>query len=149
MEPLDLTAMPPRSPRVQLDGLYMLARSIDKVRAQLPGGKLGVYVTERGLTKVLLEMLGVTYDHFRDAVASAHSDDDVVRWLHEHSDATRYSEINDRLARWTLADNPPERWDFIDTLYPNRPVGPREAVNVFDMLENDDREMFQLRGPTR
>lgn len=148
MEPLDLTARPPRSPRVQLDGLYMLARSIDKVRAQLPGGKPGAYVTERGLTKVLLEMLGVTHAHFRDAVASAYSDDDVARWLREHADATRYSEINDRLARWTLADNPPERWDFIDSLYPNRPVGPRETVNVFDMLENDDRETFQMRGPT-
>jgi hypothetical protein len=149
MEPLDLTAAPPRSPRVQLGGLYMLARSIDKVRAQLPGGTPGVYVTGRGLTKVLFGMLGVTHDHFRDAVASAHSDDDVVRWVHEQSDATRYSEINDRLARWTLADNPPERWDIIDRLYPNRPVGPREAVNVFDMLDNDDREMFQTRGSTR
>jgi hypothetical protein len=149
MEPLDLTAAPPRSPRVQLDGLCMLARSIDKVRAQLPGGNPGEYVTERGLTKLLLEMLGVTHDKFRDAVASAHSDSDVVRWLSEHSDATRYREISDRLTRWTLADNPPERWDFIDSLYPNRPVGPREKVNVFDMLENDDREMFPTRPSSR
>ena len=75
MKPLDLTAAPPRSPRVQLGGVFMLARSIDKVRAQLPGGKPGAYVTERGLTKALLEMLGVTHDSFRDAVASAHSDE--------------------------------------------------------------------------
>jgi hypothetical protein len=66
MEPLDLTISPPRSPRVQLDGLYMLARSIDKIRAQLPGGKPGVYITERGLTKVLLEMLGITHDEVRN-----------------------------------------------------------------------------------
>jgi hypothetical protein len=145
MKPLDLTAAPPRSPRVQLGGLFMLARSIDKVRAQLPGGKPGVYVTERGLTKVLLEMLSVTHDSFRDAVASAHSDDDVVRWLHERSDATRYPAINERLAQWTLADNPRERWEIIDALYPNRPKGPRETVNVFDMLDNDDREMFQTQ----
>jgi hypothetical protein len=127
----------------------MLARSIDKVRAQLPGGKPGAYVTERGLTKVLLELLRVTHAEFRDAVASARSDDDVARWLRERSDATRYSEISDRLARWTLADNPPERWEFIDALYPNRPAGPREMVNVFDMLENDDREMFPGHGSTR
>ena len=142
MEPLDLTAAPPRSPRVQIGGLCMLARSIDKVRAQLPGGTPGVYVTERGLTKVLLQMLGVTHDQFREAVASAGSDDDVVQWLREHADVKRFPEINERLARWTLADNPPERWDIIDRLYPNRPAGPRETVNVFDMLENDDREMF-------
>ena len=126
----------------------MLARSIDKMRARLPGGEPGVYVTERGLTKVLLEMLGVTGDQFRDAVASAHSDDDVVGWLRERSDVSQYSEINDRLARWTLADNPPERWDYIDSLYPNRPAGPRETVNVFDLLENDDHEMFHAHEST-
>ena len=124
----------------------MLARSIDKMRARLPGGEPGVYITERGLTKVLLDMLGVTHEQFRDAVASARSDDDVVRWLRERADVSQYSEINDRLARWTLADNPPERWEYIDALYPNRPAGPRETVNVFDLLENDDREMFQMRG---
>lgn len=101
----------------------MLARSIDKMRARLPGGELGVYVTERGRTKVLLDMLGVTHEQFRDAVASARSDDDVVRWLRERADVSQYSEINDRPTRWTLADNPPERWDYVDTLYPNRSAG--------------------------
>lgn len=98
MEPLDLTESPPRRPRVQLGGLFMLARSIDKMRSQLPGGTPGAYVTERGLTKILLEMLGVSQDQFRDAVANADSDDDVVRWVSERSDALRYFEINDRLA---------------------------------------------------
>jgi hypothetical protein len=118
------------------------------MRAQLPGGKVGVYITERGLTKVLLEMLGVTHDQFRDAVARAHSDDDVVHWLRGRSDASRYREISQRLAGWTLADNAPERWDYIDSLYPNRPGGSRETVNVFDLLEKDDREMFLMHGPT-
>lgn len=142
MEPLDLTKAPPRSPRVQLDGLYVLARSIDKMRAQLPGGKLGEYATNRGLTKFMLEQLGVTHDEFRDAVARAHSDDDIVRWLRERADTSRYPQISERLARWTLADNPPERWEAVDKLYPNRPKGPRESVNAFELLENDDREMF-------
>jgi hypothetical protein len=148
VEPLDLTEAPPRSPRVQLGGLYVLARSIDKMRAHLPGGKPGAYVTDRGLTKVMLETLGVAPDQFRDIVARARSDDDVVRWLHENTNTRLYAELNERFARWTLADNPPERWDFIDSLYPNRPAGPRETVNVFDLLENDDREMFQTRGPS-
>lgn len=142
MQPLDLTAQAPRGPRVQLDGLDLLARSIDKMRGQLPGGKPGTYVTHRGLTKVMLDMLGVSHDQFRTIVENASSDDDVVRWFREHADTSRYAEVNERLGRWTLADNPPERWAFIDTLYPNRPAGPRENVNVFDMLENDDREFF-------
>lgn len=142
MKPLDLTAAPPRSPRVELDGLCMLARSIDKMRAQLPGGDPGTYATNRGLTKMLLEMLGVTHDQFRSLVETAQSDDDVVQWFRAHADTSRYAEINDRLSRWTLADNPPERWEFIDSLYPNRPAVPREEVNVFELLEADDRECF-------
>jgi hypothetical protein len=38
MDPLDLTVTPPRSPYQMLEGLYMLPRTIDKLRAKLPGG---------------------------------------------------------------------------------------------------------------
>lgn len=41
MTPLDLTRIPPRSPREQLDGLVMLPRMIDIARAKLPGGAVG------------------------------------------------------------------------------------------------------------
>ena len=43
MEALDLSIRPPRSPYAQMHGLYMMPRTIDKMRAQLPGGKLGPY----------------------------------------------------------------------------------------------------------
>jgi uncharacterized protein DUF5069 len=124
----------------------MLARSIDKLRAQLPGGNSGTYQTKHGLTAVMLTMLGVTELDLQAIVATATSDEDVVRWLHEHTDSSHYDAINDRLSRWTLADNPPERWEHVDRLYPNRPSGPRETVNAFDLLEQDDREAFHV-GP--
>lgn len=142
VEPLDLTAAPPRSPRESLGGLVMLARTIDKLRAELPGGNRGEYQSVRGLTILQLELLGIARDELLDVVVRAGSDDDVVRWVHAHSDAARYPAINERLSRYTLADNPPERWDFVDQLYPNRPKLPREQVNVFDLLDQDDREAF-------
>lgn len=43
MEALDLSVRPPRSPYAQMQGIYMVPRTIDKMRAQLPGGKLGPY----------------------------------------------------------------------------------------------------------
>jgi hypothetical protein len=144
MTPLDLAAAPPRSPRVELDGLVMLARTIDKFRGQLPGGNPGAYVTHRGLTTLMLEMLGVTHEQLRAVVEAASSDGDVVQWLREHADHSRYATINDRLKNWTLADNPPERWEFIDALYPNRRPGPRGEVNVFEMLDQDDSDCFRL-----
>jgi hypothetical protein len=41
MTPLNLTVHPPRVPRAELDGLIFLPRTIDKVRATLPGGDIG------------------------------------------------------------------------------------------------------------
>jgi hypothetical protein len=35
MEALDLTFQPPRSPYQKMEGLYMMLRTIDKMRAQL------------------------------------------------------------------------------------------------------------------
>lgn len=71
-----------------------------------------------------------------------------MRWLHERTDTSRYAAINERLSRWTLADNAPERWEYIDSLYPNRKPGPRETVNVFELLEEDDRATFAAGAPS-
>ncbi len=53
MDALDLTTHPPRSPNLRLGGLLMLARTIDKLRASLPGGNLGVYYI-RGFSATML-----------------------------------------------------------------------------------------------
>lgn len=75
MESLDLTVRPPRGPRLPLADLdlVMLARTVDKVRATLPGGSLGSYQIP-GFSARLLERLGITEDELRDAVAGARSD---------------------------------------------------------------------------
>jgi Domain of unknown function (DUF5069) len=66
MEPLDLTVRPPRSPYKKMEQLYMLPRTIDKLRAALPGGKVGAYWVRGSnpllpsLSLVLLDGIGVT-----------------------------------------------------------------------------------------
>ena len=44
MGPLDFEKQMPRGPREQLAGLYFMARTVDKLRAEQPGGKLGPYL---------------------------------------------------------------------------------------------------------
>jgi hypothetical protein len=41
--PLDLRTRPPRGPRETILGFYFLPRTIDKLRAELPGGNLGAF----------------------------------------------------------------------------------------------------------
>ena len=72
MEAIDLTAQPPRSPYQKMVGLYMMPRTIDKLRAKLPGGKIGAYsVTTAfvpGLSLVLLDGIGVTEEWLLEIV---------------------------------------------------------------------------------
>jgi hypothetical protein len=72
MESLDLTIQPPRSPYQKLVGLYMMPRTIDKMRAQLSGGKTGAYSITTpfvpGLSILLLESIGVTEVRLRQRI---------------------------------------------------------------------------------
>ncbi len=141
MEPLDLTTHPPRSPSVRLGGLLMLARTIDKLRATLPGGNLGQYYI-RGFSAVLLERLGIDEGALSDAVARAKTDDDVVAYVLEHSTASEYGAINAVLRSRLIGDRIAEA-DFV-ARYPIVTSLPRE-MPVIEMLDYDDRAMFPAR----
>src|SRR5580704_16922247 len=88
METIDLTTQPPRSPYQKMAGLYMMPRTIDKLRAKLPGGNIGV------VNAALTTQMAV--DHFQlDAIIFAgnagavdpalHPGDVVVPayWIHQ------------------------------------------------------------------
>ncbi len=138
MESLDLRTAPPRSPYVQIGGLYMLARTVDKLRATLPGGNLGSYRIA-GFSAQLLEKLGISEDALRDVVGRESSDAAVVAWVREHSNPTDYDAINAKQADQIVGDrvNRPdfvERYPFVTTLPPQ--------TTLFQMLDIDDGEMF-------
>ena len=145
MTPLDLSLHPPRSPRVQLGDLCMLARTIDRARGSLPGGNLGDYDTvESGLSSIMLGALHITADEFVAAVKNAQSDDDVLAWVNERTDpATRHA-VNARMNAARLADLSPERRAHIDAHYPPHIVDRCETG--FELLDDDDREAFAGRA---
>ena len=138
MEPLDLTKAPPRSPKLQLDGLAMLPRTIDKLRATLPGGNPGVYKIA-GFSERLLNTINVKEDDMREAVASAKSDDDVVQWLREHADTSKYEEFTQYISKRSL-DDVTDKAAFMER-YPILKKRP-DIYYLADMLEADDAEMF-------
>jgi hypothetical protein len=78
MEPLDLSKRAPRGPREKLDGLCMLPRTIDKMRALLPGGNVGSYKIP-GVSQRVLDALEVKPEDLQAEVASAASDQDDIR----------------------------------------------------------------------
>lgn len=140
MNALDLTQRPPRSPRELLPGLNLLmaARTVDKIRATLPGGNIGDYQIT-GFSSSLLNALGVAEAVLRKAIADAQSDAEVATWIREHTDPERYAEINAKLEGRTVGErlNDPE---FLRR-YPSAQNLPPETSRI-DHLIADDAESF-------
>jgi len=102
MDPLDLRTRPPRSGYVELDGLMLMPRTIDKLRAFLPGGHPGVYFLNgqiKGISGYLLERLGISQEDLFAVVRSAKDEAEIAQWLRERIDATQYPAINQTLRR--------------------------------------------------
>lgn len=100
MTALDLTRRPPRSPHFRIGGIDMLARTIDRARASLPGGELGSYEPiGAGISSLLLGALGIAVADFVRCVEAAENDDDVVAWVYSHADPSTFDAINACLSR--------------------------------------------------
>jgi hypothetical protein len=138
MEPLDLTKRPPRSPRERLDGVVLVPRTIDKLRASLPGGNLGAYKVP-GFSTQMLEMLGVSQADMLEAVRHANSDKDVAAWLRENADTSKYSQVNERFEKQTIASlKDPEDY------HRRYPIAKQRGLtNLFDVLEADDKALAE------
>ncbi len=138
MEPLDLEARPPRGPREELLGVCFLPRTIDKIRGELPGGKLGGYlVAESSMSSYVLHKLGIPLDELREAVARAASEDELVDWLRPRVDPAVAAQINAKLAKSAISDAPPEKLEIIRQRHPVLAERP-DVDNAFEMLELDD-----------
>ncbi|MDP9017874.1 MAG: DUF5069 domain-containing protein [Candidatus Eremiobacteraeota bacterium] len=141
MDALDLTKHPPRSPREELDGLVNLPRTIDKLRAKMPEGKLGEYAIE-GFSQMMLDAIGITEEQLYTVVVDAKTDADVAAWLREHAKVDQYATFSEKLKKRRVdqARDPvafAERYPVIKT----RP----DLEYMFDVLDADDAEMFAAR----
>jgi len=137
MKELDLTAAPPRPPRAEVLGIIFLPRSIDKLRASLPGGNRGLY-NLIGFTESMFELLGTTSERVLPLVASAKDDVEVAASLLRDAPAGAVQEWN----AWLLARLPRggNREEALKA-YPWLPERP-DLVLAVDILAEDDRRSF-------
>jgi hypothetical protein len=147
VEPLDLRSAPPRSCYDELDGLMLMPRTIDKLRAQLPGGHAGIYFINgriRGISGYLLERLGIAEAQLHAAVAAASTETEVASWLRERTDASQYDAINATLQRIRPKHADDEaffRQEYAETLEQHP-----ELEYIVDIVDADDRRRFQSLG---
>jgi hypothetical protein len=143
MDALDLTKQPPRAPREMLPGLnlLMIARTVDKLRATLPGGNSGDYKIA-GFSERVLNALDIEEAAMRDAVAAAKNDAEVAAWVASHSDASRYDAVNASISAPKIADRIGDP-AFI-AKYPIYTKLPPETP-LIDALAEDDRASFAAK----
>lgn len=143
MDSLDLRMRPPRSCYLELDGLMFMPRTIDKLRAQLPGGHPGEYFISgkiKGMSAYLLERLGIAQADLLEAIRVADSDEDVAAWLRERTDASQYSAINATLRR--IRPKHAEDEAYFRELYAGTLAEHPELEFIVDIIDADDRRLF-------
>ena len=142
MTPLDLRKQPPHGPRETMLGFYLLPRTVDKLRAELPGGNLGEYLNhDIGFSAYVVRRLGLDMGEFRDAVARAPDDAAVAEWLAARVDAASAPALNEKLETFVVERMSPEDQALVRERHPVMQARPG-LTKILDILEADDEDAF-------
>ncbi len=84
----NLTQRPPRSPRVRLGGYVMLARMLDKARAEL-ASIAGEYKFNNPMDRHWFAFTGVTADALKAEIATGKGDGEILAWIEKNAPQKR------------------------------------------------------------
>jgi hypothetical protein len=145
MTPLDLRTTPPRGTRETLLGFFFLPRTIDKLRAELPGGHLGPYLNhDTGFSAYVVRRLGLDMNEFRDTVAAAATEADVAAWLAARIDPEAAPAMNAKLESFVVERMSADDQALVRERHPVLAVQP-ELSCILDVLDADDAHAFAVR----
>jgi uncharacterized protein DUF5069 len=139
----NLTKEPPRSPRYRLSDYALMARMIDKGRADLQGS-VGEYHFACPLDQMLFEFKGVNADEVKKLLASGAADEQVVSWFDNHGTARTAEEIK----AWSKGVegyrpyDDPEKRDWFSDECAKLGLKP-ESTTLVEYLEADDAVSFK------
>jgi hypothetical protein len=142
MFPLDLRRQRPRGPREMILGFFLLPRTVDKLRAELPGGNLGAYLNhDTGFSAYVVRRLGLDMNEFRKIVANAEDETSVVEWLTARVNLAAAPALNAKLETFIVERMSPEDQILVRQRHPVMATRP-ELSKILDILEADDELAF-------
>jgi hypothetical protein len=142
MTPLDLRERPPRATRDTLLGIYFLPRTIDKLRAELPGGHVGAYVNhDTGFSAFVVRRLGLDMAELRDAVALAENEAAVAAWLQPRIDSSIAATVNAKLETFVVERMSPGDQLLVRERHPVMARRP-DLSKILDILDAEDERAF-------
>lgn len=142
MTPLNLRATRPRGVRETILGYYFLPRTIDKLRAELPGGDIGPFLNhDTGFSAYVVRRLGLDMSELRDVVAAAPNEDEVVAWLRGRIDPAGAPALNAKLETFVVSRMSTEDQALVHQRHPILASRP-ELDGILDILDADDELTF-------
>ena len=145
--PLDLRISCPRPTRQKLLGFFFLPRTIDKLRAELPGGHLGLYLNhDIGFSAYVVKRLGLDMNAFRDTVARAADESEVAAWLERCIDSRTAPALNAKLESFVVERMSVDDQILIRERHPVMAMRP-ELNCILDILDADDDYSAAPRSP--
>ncbi len=142
MTPLDLRVTRPRGVRQTLLGFYLLPRTVDKLRSELPGGNPGEYLNhDTGFSAYVVRRAGLEMDAFRAAVAEAADEETLVAWLAARIDVSLAPAINAKLESFVAKRMSPDDQRLLRERHPVMQRRP-ELTRILDILEADDEYTY-------
>jgi len=134
---------PPRGVRETLFGFYLLPRTIDKLRAELPGGNLGEYLNhDTGFSAYVVKRAGLEMDEFRAAVAAAPDDDALNAWLAARIDLAAAAPTNAKLESFVVDRMSAGDQALLRARHPVMDQRP-DLTRIIDILEADDEYTYR------
>ena len=143
---IDLTNSYPRGPRERLAGVSMLARTIDKARAQL-AGTLGEYIYDCPMDRQLFATLGIAGDEFLEVVSRSPDDIAVVAWLRGRSAIPQGEELdahNGAIENWSPKS--PEGKARFDRQREALAPGRTDITTWTDLLDIEEGRLAAVAG---
>jgi hypothetical protein len=142
MQPLDLHFRPPRGAREKLAGLVFMSRTVDKLRAEMPGGALAPYLNDaNGISNYMCKRVGLDMEELRAAVIAAKDEDELEVWLNGRLDPAAVEEANSKLEALTIERLSPENLALVKRNHPIMELRP-ELVTFFDIFDADDAATY-------
>jgi hypothetical protein len=120
-------------------------RAIDKVRATLPGGKIGSYLNLAPplvtMSSVFYHRMGITHEEFAAVVASAQSDAEVAAWLRARVDKAAIEKLRAQLLGIRMGAIPEAARASVNALYAAGAAASDDML-LIDLIDEDDAATF-------
>ncbi len=139
----DLTKDFPRSPRETLAGYVIAARAVDKCRAVLAGTQ-GEYHSGCPLDLMFLDFVEISYDQFREFVATGATDPEIADWIQKTARLHPRIEVikwNNDLRGKRLSELPDGLQEYMEDYIPQYVPRNRPVYVLFDVYDLEEERI--------